>query len=74
MVELNSMERATGIFTRSSRDAAGFDAWIAARLSGFVAPFYSSADIRDSGVKAACVDMNLFPADRATLVRFADTP
>ncbi len=45
-----------------ARDAAGFDAWIAARLDGLVAPFYSSADIRDSGAKAACVDMNLFPA------------
>ncbi len=36
--------------------------WLENKAEGLDIPFYSSADIRDSGYKAACVDLNLFPA------------
>jgi glutamate--cysteine ligase len=36
--------------------------WLSARAHGMLLPFYSSADIRDAGYKATCVDLNLFPA------------
>jgi len=36
--------------------------WIISKSSKLVLPFYSSADIRDSGFKATCIDLNLFPA------------
>jgi len=36
--------------------------WLEDKASGLKIPFYSSADIRDSGYKAACIDLNLFPA------------
>jgi len=36
--------------------------WLENKAKGLKIPFYSSADIRDSGYKAACVDLNLFPA------------
>ena len=36
--------------------------WLEDKTKGLEIPFYSSADIRDSGYKAACIDLNLFPA------------
>lgn len=36
--------------------------WIREHTRNLPLPFYASADIRDSGVKAACVDLNIFPA------------
>ncbi len=36
--------------------------WLDSKAEGHILPFYSSADIRDSGLKAACIDLNLFPA------------
>ena len=36
--------------------------WIVTKSKKLFLPFYSSADIRDSGFKATCVDLNLFPA------------
>ncbi len=36
--------------------------WLEVKAKGVKIPFYSSADIRDSGYKAACIDLNLFPA------------
>jgi len=36
--------------------------WLESKATGLEIPFYSSADIRDSGYKAACIDSNLFPA------------
>jgi len=38
------------------------DEWINCKSANLVLPFYSSADIRDSGFKATCIDLNLFPA------------
>jgi len=38
------------------------DEWINCKSTELVLPFYSSADIRDSGFKASCIDLNLFPA------------
>ncbi len=38
------------------------DEWINRKSNNLILPFYSSADIRDSGFKATCVDLNLFPA------------
>jgi len=38
------------------------DSWIDRKSDSLVLPFYSSADIRDSGYKATCIDLNLFPA------------
>ncbi|RLD12071.1 MAG: glutamate--cysteine ligase, partial [Chlamydiae bacterium] len=43
------------------------------KSEGLDIPFYSSADIRDSGYKAACIDLNLFPAGFNNLCeKFAD--
>ena len=36
--------------------------WFAEKSQGFVFPFYSSFDLRDSSVKVSPVDANLFPA------------
>ena len=36
--------------------------WLDKKARGLTLPFYSSADIRDSGSKAACIDLNIFPA------------
>ena len=36
--------------------------WMEGAAQGLPLPFYTSADLRDSGVKAACVDLNMFPA------------
>ena len=36
--------------------------WFSQKARGGPVPFYSSFDIRDSGLKAACVDANVFPA------------
>lgn len=38
------------------------EAWLNEASRGHCMPFYASADLRDSGAKAACVDLNLFPA------------
>ncbi|MCX7847403.1 MAG: glutamate--cysteine ligase [bacterium] len=38
------------------------EAWLAEAGRGHCFPFYASADLRDSGAKIACVDLNLFPA------------
>jgi glutamate--cysteine ligase len=37
-------------------------AWIADRALCARVPIYCSADVRDSGTKTACVDLNVFPA------------
>jgi len=59
MADQTLIEPLSGMF---AREAGSLDAWIAVRLEGRTVPFYSSADIRDAGFKAACVDLNLFPA------------
>lgn len=41
---------------------AEVDAWIAKTIPGLPIPFYASADLRDSGHKLCCVDLNVFPA------------
>ncbi len=47
--------------------------WLENKAAGLKIPFYSSADIRDSGYKAACIDLNLFPAGFNNLCeRFSD--
>jgi glutamate--cysteine ligase len=48
--------------TYFSENAASIQEWLANKAEGHNLPFYSSADVRDSGFKSACVDLNLFPA------------
>ena len=49
----------TKIFTEKE---VVFNQWLENKAAGLIIPFYSSADIRDSGYKAACIDLNIFPA------------
>lgn len=44
------------------RYLVAMEEWLAKATQGHCLPFYASADLRDSGVKVACVDLNLFPA------------
>lgn len=50
------------ITTRLASRLDAMEAWLSEAARGHCLPFYASADLRDSGVKAACVDLNLFPA------------
>jgi glutamate--cysteine ligase len=45
-----------------SENASKIQEWLESKAEGHNLPFYSSTDVRDSGVKAACIDLNLFPA------------
>jgi len=45
-----------------ARHGEAIEQWLSARAATVILPFYASADIRDAGVKCACVDLNLFPA------------
>jgi len=48
--------------TYFSENAAAIQDWLEQKAEGHNLPFYSSADVRDSGFKSACIDLNLFPA------------
>mgnify|MGYP000089751192 CR=1 FL=1 len=52
----------TAVSTTLAPRLEAMEAWLAEAARGHCLPFYASADLRDSGAKAACVDLNLFPA------------
>lgn len=45
-----------------SEQSSAIDEWITQKAADVPIPFYASADIRDSGLKTVCVDLNIFPA------------